>query len=128
MGLLNKFRNGENKRGLEEEVVGNLSSLLNTKATFGAWQKGMGLKSYACNKSNLTIVNEIIDDIVFNIEQYEKRMKVLAVRVVNNTSALTIRFQIDSVIGEEFHSFYLGFKNYPEPVIVEVENGPEDEH
>ena len=128
MGLLNKFRKEENKKSLQEEVVENLSRLFNTKATFGAWQKRMGLKSYAYNKSNLSVVNEIIDDIVYNIEIFERRIKVLGIQVVDNSSALTIRFQIDCMIGETFHSFYVGFNNFPEPMHVEVENGPKNKY
>lgn len=126
MGLLNKFRKERNKKSFHEEVVQNLAYLLNTKATFGAWQKGMGLKSYAYNKSNLAVVNGIINDIVFNIETFEKRIKVLGIEVVDNSSALMIKFQIDCMIGETFHSFYLGFNNFPEPMYVEVEDGPEN--
>lgn len=128
MGLLNKFRKEGSKKSMHEEVMQNVEYLLNTKATFGAWQKGMGLQSYAYNKSNLSVVNGIIDDIFYNIETYEKRIKVLGIEVIDNSSALKIRFQIDCLIGEKHHSFYVGFNNFPEPIYVEIEKDAENRH
>ncbi len=128
MGLLNSFRKEGAKKRVNEEVVENLKHILNTKADFGAWQKQLGLQHYASNTSTLEMVNEIIGDITQNIEQYEKRMKIVEVKAIQSSSQLRIRFQIDCMIGEQFHSFYIGFKKKPELGYVEVEDGSDDEN
>lgn len=121
MGLLNKFRKEGKKKEYEQEVIGNLISLFNTKESFGAWQKGLGLKSYCLGKSLNTIIEEMIADIKYNIEQFEKRIKVIEIQAVNSKTILNIHFQIKCKLGEKFHSFYIGF-NSQNPIQVEVAN------
>lgn len=121
MGLLNKFRKEGKKKEYEQEVIQNLISLFNTKQSFGAWQKGLGLKSYCLGKSRNHIIEEMIADIKFNIEQFEKRIKVIEIQAINDTSIVNLSFQIKCQLGEQFHSFYIGFSSHG-PVQLEVAN------
>lgn len=119
MGLLNKFRKEGKKKDYEQEVIGNLVSLFNTKESFGAWQKGFGLKSYCLGKSRHQMIEEIIVDMKYNIEQFEKRIQVMEIQAINSENILNLHFQIKCQLGGQFHSFYIGF-NPPNPVQIEV--------
>jgi len=121
MGLLNKFRKDGHKKGLEKEVAYHLSALLNTKESFGAWQKGLGLQSYCSSKSRNDIIAEIVGDIKYNIECYEKRIKLIDIQVIDSKSIFNLRLQINCQLGGRFHSFYIGFKQSQNPIQVEVE-------
>ena len=121
MGLLNKFRTKNKKREIEQEVIENLKALFNTKQNYGAWQKGLGLKSYANVNSSLGAIKEVIADIEKNITLYEKRIKLLNVQWVEGNRPLSLRFQIECLIGKKFHAFYVGFNHCPESVCFEEE-------
>jgi predicted component of type VI protein secretion system len=121
MGLLNKFRKEGQKKGLEKEVAHHLTALLNTKQMFGAWQKGLGMKSYCSSKSRSDVISEIVADIKYNIDTFEKRIKLLEIQVIDNKSIFNLRLQINCQLGGRFHSFYIGFRKSPNPIQVEVE-------
>ncbi|MBS0647908.1 MAG: GPW/gp25 family protein [Verrucomicrobia bacterium] len=121
MGLLNKFRKEGHKKELEKEVVHHLMALLNTKQTFGAWQKGLGMKTYCSSKSRSDVIAEIIDDVKYNIEAFEKRIKLIDIQVIDSKSIFNLRLQINCYLGGKFHSFYIGFRQSPNPIQVEVE-------
>lgn len=120
MGLLNKFRKDISKKDYEKEVIDNLVALFNTKETYGAWQKGLGLKNYSHILYRNDLVKEIIADIKYNIEHFEKRVKLLDIQEIKDENPLTIRFQLRCQIGGKFHSFYIGFNHFKNPIQVEV--------
>lgn len=117
MGIFNKFRKESRKKSVEEEVAEHLSALLNTKEQYGAWQKGLGMGSYSSGKERADIIAEMARDLTFNIETFEKRVKIVSIEAIEDKNILNPRFQIHCKIGERFHSFYIGFKK---PIEVEV--------
>jgi len=121
MGLLNKFRSINKQKGVEREVADNLASIFNMKQNFGAWQRGLGLEGYSNISSYTGAIKEIISDIEYNISHFEKRAELLGVELFDVSSVLYLKFQIKCKIGKKFHSFYVGFTNYPEPISVEEE-------
>lgn len=121
MGLLNKFRKEGEKLKYREEVIQNLVSLFNLKESFGAWQRGLGLKHYSSNQSNQGGIQEIISDIVCNIENYEKRVHLIDVQPVKRESLFNLSLRIECKIGGIFHSFYIGFNAFQDYVEVEGE-------
>ena len=120
MGFLSKFRKNSRQQTLEQEVVDHLSSLLNTKAMFGAWQKGLGMNSYSCGKERPQIIEDMIEDLKFNIETYEKRIKIVAIEVVESKYRIIPRFQLECLLGERLHAFYIGFNHAQNSIDVEV--------
>ncbi len=120
MGLLNKFRK-QGKMTLEKEVADHLTALFNTKRSFGAWQAGYGIDNYANYHSKADRVKEIIQDIKYNIENYEKRILLVEVAPVETPSSCHHRFVIKCKLGSRFHSFYVGFKKGKDPIEVEFE-------
>lgn len=120
MGLLNKFRKEGQKKDLEKEVVHHLMALLNTKQMFGGWQKGLGMKTYCSSKSRSDVISEIVADIKYNIETFEKRIKLIDIQVIDSDSIFNLRLQINCHLGGQFHSFYVGFKQTSNPIHVEL--------
>ncbi|HUD01895.1 MAG TPA: GPW/gp25 family protein [Rhabdochlamydiaceae bacterium] len=121
MGLLNKFRKEGQKKSLEQEVADSLMSLFNTKQSFGAWQKGLGLQTYCSSKSRNDVIAEIVSDIKYNIDCFEKRIKLIDIQVIENKSISNLKLQINCHLGGRFHSFYVGFRQSQNPIQVEVE-------
>lgn len=121
MGLLNKFRVEGRKKDLYKEIADNLWALFNTKQSFGAWQKGFGMRSYAGGKSRADIIDDIVADMKYNIENFEKRIKVTEILILENNNLFQLRFQINCLIGSRFHSYYVGFKQPQDAIQVEVE-------
>ncbi len=120
MGFLSKFRKNSKLQTVEQEVVDHLSALLNTKEMYGAWQKGLGMRSYSSGKDRPDIVQEMIQDLKFNIETYEKRIKIVAIEVVESKYRFIPRFQLHCKVGERLHAFYIGFNQAQNSVDVEV--------
>lgn len=121
MGLISKFRK-VGKVPLEKEVANHLRVLLNTKRSFGAWQKGFGIDNYAHYHSKEETVKAIIKDIKFNIENFEKRVLLLEIAESKDMSLFHYRFVIKCKIGSRFHSFYIGFKTAKDLVEVEFQS------
>jgi predicted component of type VI protein secretion system len=122
MGLLNKFRKEGQKKTPEDEVVNNLISLLNTKQQYGAWHRGLGLNAYSNFNSYAGAVNKIIEDIEYNIKHFEKRVQLIDIKLVDSSTPLYIKFQIQCKILGKFHAFYIGFTNYAEPISVKEDD------
>jgi predicted component of type VI protein secretion system len=118
MGLLNKFRK-QKKATLEKEIADHLTTLFNTKRSFGAWQAGYGIGDYANYHAKTDLVKEMIQDIRFNIENYEKRVQLVEVVPVETPNTCSHRFVIKCKLGSRFHSFYIGFKKGKDPIEVE---------
>ena len=122
MGLLNKFRKEGSKKDYQQEIVENLTAIFNTKQTFGAWQRGLGLKSYCNGKSRNDLIEEIVLDVKTNIEQFEKRVQLIDIKVVDNKGLFNLNLQINCRAGGQFHAFYLGFKRFEDLIEVGTEN------
>lgn len=68
-------------KSLLEEVLDSITHILNTKPTFGAWGKDLGLEDFSgCNEAKERVKN-IADSIVLNIKKYEKRLKVIDIKM-----------------------------------------------
>ena len=120
MGLLNKFREDVDKKTLEQEIYEHLTVLLNIKESFGAYQKGLGLKNYCYNKSDHTGLQKILADIMYNIQHYEKRIKLLELKAIDNSSPSNIKIQVDCKIKDQFRSFFICFNQYQQFFNIEI--------
>ncbi len=122
MGLLNKFRKKEKRLAYEEEVTSSLSSILNTKGGYGSWIRGFGLGTYLNNKVHEHVVGEVIKDVRFNIESFEKRVKIVDIEILEDGGKCNLSLKLKCQLGGTFHFFYLGFKEFEDVVKVEVES------
>lgn len=122
MGLLNKFRKKEKKLSYEQEVAKSLSSILNTKEGYGSWLRGFGLGTYLNNKVHEHVIGEVIKDVQFNIESFEKRVQIIDIQVTEEDDKYNLTLRLKCRLGGTFHFFYLGFKELQDTVKVEVES------
>ncbi len=106
MGLLNRFKK-ETKRNLKVEVLESLTHLLSVKESFGAWQKGLGLGDYSYSNQCNELIPKIIEDICFNITQYEKRFKLDKITLVSPENLMNLCFELEGTIEESPQMFYL---------------------
>lgn len=79
------------------------------------------MRNYSTGKSRTDIINQIVFDIKHNIDTYEKRVKLIDIEIMDDKDVFNLRFQIKCLLGEKFHSYYIGFKKLQSPIIVEVE-------
>ena len=106
MGLLNKFKK-EQKKSLKVEILESLTHLLSVKESFGAWQKGLGLGDYSYSNQCRELIPKIIEDICFNITQYEKRFNLTKVTLVSSNNIMNLCFELEGMIEETPQMFYL---------------------
>jgi predicted component of type VI protein secretion system len=109
MSLLSHFRKGEKKKTEVEEIFEFICDLLNTRRSFGAYQKDLGLDTYVYLSSNNQIAGKIIQDIKDCINRYEKRVVVIDVLPVSNESNFLLSFIIKCKIKDKDHLFRLSF-------------------
>jgi predicted component of type VI protein secretion system len=106
MGLLDKFRK-KPVADLAEEVLGSITHLLGTKQTFGAWQKGMGLDDYSYANASEEIINKIVDDIVYNIQNYEKRFQLSSVKATPPLNPRSLCFELEGILDGKVQIFHI---------------------
>ena len=106
IGLLNHFRNQPFKT-TEEEVLHSLTCLLNTKKSFGAWQKELGLEDYSHGNNSNEILQKMAEDISTTIKTYEKRFKLESVQVSFFHSFSHFIFELNGELEREKKIFYV---------------------
>ncbi|MGH2612793.1 MAG: GPW/gp25 family protein [Rhabdochlamydiaceae bacterium] len=109
MSLLSHFRKGEKKRTEVEEIFESICDLLNTRRTFGSYQKDLGLDAYVYLSSNNELAKQIVQDIKDCIKKYEKRVIVHDVLPMSTDNIFLLSFVIKCKIRETDHSFHLSF-------------------
>lgn len=106
MGLLNKFRNvpiGD----LKQEVAESIYHLLNTKQTFGAWQKDFGLDDYSYANKGDVIIQKMMEDIFSNIKKEERRFKIEKIRVLNAGKISEVCFELEGTLNGKKQIFLI---------------------
>ena len=121
MSLLDRFRNKKCKENLREDILENLSDLLNTKKGFGSYAHDLGLDSYVYLGSDQKITLHIIEDIKTCFEKYEKRVSHLEVIPVESKSRFHLSFIIKCEINNKSCSFHLNFHHQNKSYHIEVE-------
>jgi predicted component of type VI protein secretion system len=109
MSLLNKFRKNIKKTDLKEEIFEHICDLLNTKKTFGAIEKELGLDNYVYIGSNKEMNKKIISDIKFCLEKYESRIQVIDILSIPSQNHFSLSFLIKCKINNQSHSFQISF-------------------
>ena len=107
------------KENVVQEIVTNLSNVLNTKKGFGSFVKEMGIGDYNAYRSRDRIVETIIQEIKENIELYEPRVRLLDIKEVQIDTSFRIRFELSCVIVNHSQPLYLIFDSLPNSVSIE---------
>lgn len=115
MGLLNKFRKVEQRLNYDEEIVEHLNDLLNTKKNFGYLPLDYGIDNYVYIGSNKKIITQIMADIKYCLDKFEKRVRAIKIQTVPNQNRFFLSFLVNCEIEKDQCTFHLSFhhqKNY----------------
>jgi predicted component of type VI protein secretion system len=108
MGLLNRFRKVPHS-SKAQQIAESLSNLLNTKQNFGAWQERLGLGDYSYGNFSDEIVNKIGEDIRYNIEQFEPRLKLSKLCFPSAKNPFNLCFTAEGTIEGRAYVFLITF-------------------
>lgn len=94
MGLLNSFR-VKPRESLLEEVLDSLTHILNTKQSFGAWEKDLGIEDFSGMNQSKKEIKKLGDTILSNIKKYERRLNVKSLQVSKFKSFSDFAFELE---------------------------------
>ncbi len=120
MSLLSKFRKSV-QTSIEEDILENVSDLLNTKKGFGAYQEDMGLDSYFYGGSNGQIIKQMMHDIKCCLDKYEKRIQLIDIQSVPSSNRFFLSFMLKCKIKASSVSLHLSFHHQKHLFNVELQ-------
>ena len=109
MSLFSHFRKDKAKLSEIEEIFESICDLLNTKRTFGAYQRDLGLDTYMYLSSNHELAKQVVNDIKDCISRHEKRVVVYDVLSAPSNNIFLLSFVIKCKIKNIPHLFRLSF-------------------
>ena len=109
MNLLSHFRPTEKRGTPTEDIFEAICDLLNTKKTFGSYQRDFGLDTYVYLGSNKEITKQIIHDIKACIEKFERRITILDLQSTSSDNPFFLNFALHCKIEGKDHAFHLSF-------------------
>ncbi|MBS0615343.1 MAG: GPW/gp25 family protein [Verrucomicrobia bacterium] len=110
MSFFNKFKKMSPPKSLQEDIFDSICDLLNTKVTFGAYQKDLGMETYVYLSSSSEISKQIIKDIRTCLEKYETRITITDVQPMPPKGDMYLGFMINCKIQKSSHTFQLAFQ------------------
>ncbi len=118
--LITKFsRREKTNEDSIQEILRNLTNILNTKKGFGTFLKDLGIGDYNAYRSREAIVNTIIIEIKKNIELYEPRVKLVDIHEVTAQDSFRIRFELQCEIVMNTKPIFLIFDSIFNDLTVE---------
>lgn len=119
MVFFNKFDRSSTPGRSDQDLQGiieNLNNVLNTKKGYGSFLEGYGIRDMNEYSSRDHLALAIIDEVTYNIEQYEPRLQLVSISLEDNDDPFRIAFKIECRVKEteqslfmEFDSVYNGF-------------------
>lgn len=99
-----------------QSIIENLNNVLNTKRGYGSFLEGYGIRDMNEYSSRDHLALAIMDEVAYNIEQYEPRLQLVSISLEDNDDPFRIAFKIECRVKEteqslvmEFDSVYNGF-------------------
>ena len=112
MAFFNKFTETSTaapEEGEIQSILDNLNNVLNTKKGYGSFLEGYGIRDMNKYTSREHMAAAIMDEVVFNIEQYEPRLKLVGMSVENTDDPFRIAFKIECTVRETAQSLFMEF-------------------
>jgi type VI secretion system lysozyme-like protein len=120
MALFSKFGDsssiGHKDRDLLN-VIENLNHILNTKKGYGSFLKEYGIRDMNEYSSRDQLAVAIMEEVKYNIEQYETRLQLVNISIEDNRDPFRISFKIECRLKDtqkalfmEFNSVYNDFR------------------
>ena len=110
MTFFNKFV-GSSAASREDQdihsIIENLNNVLNTKKGYGSFLKGYGIRDMNEYSSRDHLATAIMDEVTYNIEQYEPRLQLISMSLEENDDPFRISFKIECKVRETAKSLFM---------------------
>jgi type VI secretion system lysozyme-like protein len=112
VGLFDNFSStsaasGENQ--IHKNIIENLNNVLNTKKNYGSFLEGYGIRDLNEYSSRDKLATAIMDEVTYNIEQYEPRLQLVNIVLEKNDDPFRISFKIECMLKETTQSLFMEF-------------------
>ena len=112
MAFFNKFA-GKSTAGPEEadiqSIIENLNNVLNTKKGYGSFLEGYGIRDMNEYSSHDHLAAAIMDEVTYNIEHYEPRLRLVSISVEDTDNPFRIAFKIECSVKETAQALFMEF-------------------
>jgi type VI secretion system lysozyme-like protein len=115
MALFSKFTyssSGSRARPDHEDllsIVENLNNILNTKKDYGSFLADFGIRDMNEYTSRDDIVHAVMDEVKHNIEQFESRVRVIDIQIVDDENPLMLSFKVECIVQDSSKSLNMVF-------------------
>jgi type VI secretion system lysozyme-like protein len=120
MALFSKFADnstaGRKDRDIQD-IIENLNYMLNTKKGYGSFLSDFGIRDMNEYSSRDHLAVAIMEEVKYNIEQYEPRLQLVKISTENNEDPFRISFKIECRLRDtqkallmDFNSVYNDFR------------------
>ena len=120
MALFNKFADSSAPGAKDkdiQDIIENLNFVLNTKRGYGSFLTDFGIRDMNEYSSRDHLAVAIMDEVKYNIEQYEPRLQLVRITAENNDDPFRISFKIECRLKDtqkallmDFNSVYNDFQ------------------
>lgn len=112
MAFFNKFgkssTTGSGDQGLQS-IIENLNNVLNTKKGYGSFLKNYGIRDMNEYSSRDHLSVAIMDEVTYNIEQYEPRLQLVSIAIEDNDDPFQIAFKIECRVRDTAQYLFMEF-------------------
>lgn len=101
MALFNKFMDFKKSGSSNAEllsIVENLNSVLNTKKDYGSFLTDFGIRDMNEYTSLDDIVQAVMKEVKHNIEQFEPRVRVIDIKVMQDDNPFSLSFSVECLV------------------------------
>jgi predicted component of type VI protein secretion system len=109
MGLLGKLAGHKGVTGDDEikNIIANLNNVLNSTRDYGYFVHNFGLSDYNYLCTREDVEKAVIGEVTETIANFEPRIRVGAITVMDNDKLFRLSFRIDCVLNGQPHSLKL---------------------
>lgn len=112
MAFFNKFgkssTTGRRDHDLQS-IIENLNNVLNTKKGYGSFLKDYGIRDMNEYSSRDHLAVAIMDEVTYNIEQYEPRLQLVSIAIQDNDDPFRIAFKIECRVRDTAQYLFMEF-------------------
>ena len=112
MAFFNKFgkssTTGSGDQDLQS-IIENLNNVLNTKKGYGSFLKNYGIRDMNEYSSRDHLSVAIMDEVTYNIEQYEPRLQLVSIAIEDNDDPFQIAFKIECRVRDTAQYLFMEF-------------------
>jgi len=113
MALFSKFgdRSITGKNDDIQDIIENLNHVLNTKNGYGSFLTDFGIRDMNQYSSRDQLATVIMEEVQYNIEQYEPRLQVMKISIEENPDPFHIAFKIECRMKDTRKALFMEFNS-----------------